>query len=82
MKQNNVRYCDWNALNGDAEGKNRTSEELVERVKKTTLGKEDVVILMHDAATKSTTAEALPSVLEYLISEGYVFKTLDKAPIV
>lgn len=82
LKQNNVRYCDWNALNGDAEGKNRTSEELVERVKKTTSGKEDVVILMHDAATKSTTAEALPSVLEYLISEGYVFKTLDKAPIV
>lgn len=82
LKENGIRYCDWNALNGDAEGKKRTAEELAERVKKTTNGKEDVVILMHDAAAKSTTADALPYVLEYLISEGYKFKTLDKAPIV
>lgn len=82
LRKNGVRYCDWNALNGDAEGKKRTAEELCERVKKTTSGKEDVVILMHDAAAKSITADALPSVLEYLISEGYVFKTLDEAPIV
>ena len=82
LKENGIRYCDWNALNGDAEGKKRTAEELAERVKKTTNGKEDVVILMHDASAKSTTADALPYVLEYLISEGYTFKTLDKAPIV
>lgn len=82
LKRNGIRYCDWNALNGDAEGKKRTADELCERVKKTTADKEDVVILMHDAAAKSTTADALPQVLEYLISQGYVFKTLDKAPIV
>lgn len=80
LKSNGIRYCDWNALNGDAEGKSRTVEELVERVKKTTSGKEDVVILMHDAAAKSTTADALPYVIEYLIGEGYTFKTLASAP--
>lgn len=82
LGKNGARYCDWNALNGDAEGHKRTADELCERVKKTTSGKEDVVILMHDAAAKSTTADALPGILEYLISEGYVFKTLDKAPVV
>lgn len=82
LKENNIRYCDWNALNGDAEGKSRSAEELVERVKKTTKGKEDVVILMHDAATKSTTADALPYIIEYLMSQGYSFKTLAQAPLV
>ncbi len=72
-----IRWCDWNALNGDAEGGKRTAEELLDRVKKTT-GSEDVVILMHDAAAKSTTADALPQVIEYLIGQGFVFKTLDQ----
>ena len=74
-----VRYCDWNALNGDAEGGgNKTAAQLVERVKNTAK-KEDIVILMHDAAAKKTTAEALPAVIEYLISQGYSFKRLDQA---
>ncbi len=75
LAENGIRYCDWNALNGDAEGGTRTAAELLERVKKTT-GAEDVVILMHDAAAKSTTADALPQVIEYLIGQGFVFKTL------
>ncbi len=80
LNQKGIRYCDWNALNGDAEGGSPTVDQLVARVKKTTNGKEDVVILMHDAAAKSTTADALPQILEYLNNEGYVFKRLDQAP--
>lgn len=72
------RFCDWNALNGDAEGGSKTAEQLLERVKKTAT-KEDVVILMHDAATKKTTVEALPGIIEYLMSQGYTFKRLDLA---
>lgn len=82
LNENNIRYCDWNALNGDAEGGSPTAEELVARVKSSTSGKEDVVILMHDAAAKSTTADALAEIIEYLLSEGYMFKTLDEAPII
>src|SRR3712207_7174320 len=44
-----------------------------------TKGKNHVVILMHDAATKSTTLEALPRVIEYLKSQGYSFATLDES---
>ena len=73
-----IRYCDWNALNGDAEGGTQTAAQLLERVK-STAKKEDIVILMHDAAAKKTTAEALPDIIEYLISQGYAFKRLDEA---
>ncbi len=38
---------------------------------------QNVVILMHDAAAKQTTADALPMIIEYLISEGYTFHRLD-----
>ncbi len=78
LAQRGIRYCDWNALNGDAEGGTRSAAQLLERVKNTAK-KEDVVILMHDAAAKKTTAEALPSIIEYLISQGYEFKRLDEA---
>ncbi|MCX7715629.1 MAG: polysaccharide deacetylase [Clostridia bacterium] len=70
-------YCDWNALNGDAEGGVKTAEQLIEEVKETTSGKEDVVILMHDSPAKKTTVEALPAIIEYLISQGYRFSRLD-----
>lgn len=78
LAEKGFRYCDWNALNGDAEGGSKSAEQLLARVQKTAV-KEDVVILMHDAATKKTTAEALEPILQHLIEEGYTFKRLDQA---
>ncbi|MBO3442400.1 polysaccharide deacetylase [Clostridium botulinum] len=72
-------YVDWNALNGDAEHQHVPADQLVARVQSSTKGKNHVVILMHDAATKSTTLEALPRVIEYLKSQGYSFATLDES---
>lgn len=80
LKDMGYRYVDWNALSGDAEGQNPTVDQLYSRTVKTTKDKEDVVILMHDSATKKVNIEVLPRILDYLISEGYAFSTLDKAP--
>ena len=69
-------YChvEWNALNGDAEqGGNRGVDELMERLRESCAGKEDVIVLMHDSPGKETTAQALPQAIEYLRSEGYQF---------
>lgn len=77
ISNDGYRYCDWNALTGDAESKSPTEEAIIARLEKTTKGKEDVVILMHDAIAKKVTAQTLPRVLEYLISQGYSFDTLD-----
>lgn len=71
------KYIDWNALNGDAEGLNKTQEELINRVKETTYNKKDVIILMHDTDAKINTALSLRRVIEYLISENYYFDVLD-----
>ncbi|ERI89627.1 polysaccharide deacetylase [Clostridiales bacterium oral taxon 876 str. F0540] len=70
-------FIDWNALNGDAEGKPKSPEQLVEEVKKTAKHPNHLVVLMHDAPNKQTTIQALPQIIEYLKSKGYTFKTLD-----
>ncbi|HLR21631.1 MAG TPA: polysaccharide deacetylase family protein [Tissierellaceae bacterium] len=69
-------YVDWNALNGDAEGLNKTKEELISRIKETTQNKNSVIILMHDTDAKKSTALSLREVLDYLIDEGYRFDVL------
>ena len=71
-------YIDWNALNGDAEQQGTIpADKLLEKVKQTARGQKHLVILMHDAPGKHTTAEALPKIIEYLKAEGYTFKTLE-----
>lgn len=77
LAQNNIYYCDWNALNGDAEGKPKSADQLVAYTKQTVGSHEDVVILMHDAAAKKATVEALPAIIDYLRSQGYEFRRLD-----
>lgn len=72
---------DWNALNGDAEGHNLPKKHLINRLKSTvTARKEDkeIIILMHDTDAKSTTADALPEIIDFLIKEGYEFRTLEE----
>lgn len=70
-------FIDWNSLNGDAEGANIPPDKLVSRIKQTSKGKNTLVILMHDAPAKKTTVQALPQIIEYLKSEGFIFKTLN-----
>ncbi|MCY6484771.1 polysaccharide deacetylase [Clostridium aestuarii] len=68
---------DWNASTGDATAYLVPVDKLIEKLKKTCANKNTVIILMHDAPVKTTTADALPKVIEYLQSQGYEFKTLE-----
>ena len=67
---------DWSSLNGDAEGRKKSPQELLQRAKSTVEGKELAVILMHDTYGKENTAAMLDELITYLKSEGYSFKTL------
>jgi peptidoglycan/xylan/chitin deacetylase (PgdA/CDA1 family) len=67
---------DWNALTGDTEYLAPTPELLLSKLKETIINKDIIVVLMHDLDAKQVTAEALPDVIEYLISEGYDFALL------
>lgn len=74
LNDNNILYVDWNALNGDSEGK-KTKEDMMQYLKDTIGEKQSVVILMHDAGDKILTYEMLPEVISYLRERGYKFKT-------
>lgn len=77
LKDVGYRYCDWNSLTGDAEKVSPDADYIMNSLKRSTNGKEDVVILMHDAIAKKITAQTLPQVLEYLLEQGYEFDTLN-----
>ncbi len=78
LKDMGFYYVDWNTLNGDAEGKKKNAQELLEYLKRnTSLKLNNLVVLMHDASAKQATADALGSIIEYLSGEGYTFHRLD-----
>lgn len=75
-----IYEIDWNAINGDAENNNSTAEQLLEKTKYYTeiLGPEadSIVLLMHDTYGKEETVKALPNIIEYYKSKGFVFKAM------
>lgn len=74
LSQNDILSVDWNALNGDAETNNLSSEFEINRLNETIQNKNSVVILMHDAPAKSVTADTLPQIISTLREKGYEFK--------
>lgn len=76
LKQRNMASVDWNAYDFDAEGARKNSYQLLEHVKSSVGNQSKVIILMHDTYGKEETAKALPSIIEFLKSSGYEFKTL------
>lgn len=76
LKENNKVSIDWNALNGDAEGRKKSANELINRAITTSQDKNMVVLLMHDTYGKEETAKALPEIIKYFKDNGYEFRTL------
>lgn len=72
------KIYDWNALNGDSESRNPSVGKLVNRLKETTKGQNKLIVLMHDNYGKENTVQALPSIIDYLINQGYKFNSLDE----
>ncbi|EDT72529.1 polysaccharide deacetylase family protein [Clostridium perfringens] len=81
LESNRIVSIDWNALNGDAEGKPYTLNEMIDYVKRTSKGKNQVVLLMHDTFGKEKTVKILPEIIKYYKEEGYEFKTISDANV-
>lgn len=70
LEQNGVLNIDWNALTADSAGA-ETTEEFIAELEKTVPKYNSVIVLLHD---KSTTAEALPSIIQYFRERGFEFE--------
>lgn len=69
-------YYDWNVSSGDA-APNATSKSIYNAVVNGVSGRDRAIVLMHDSATKVSTAAALPEIIEKLQDDGYKFDRLD-----
>ena len=68
-------YFDWNAANDDATGESLTTAQMVRRATAYD-GTRQLVMLMHDSASKYTTVAALGDIIAYYQSRGYVCMAL------
>lgn len=80
LASNNIYSIDWNALTGDAVGKNDPmySQDALTNIKTSMQiygNPKIVVVLMHDIKSKST--DALPQIIEYFSDLGYKFGILE-----
>lgn len=63
-----VVYYDWNVSSGDAEKKKLTVEKLIENSTDQITKRGTNIILLHDAASKDVTVEALPQLIETILA--------------
>lgn len=84
LSQEGIAYFDWNISSGDATSGYISAERIADNVLKNIGRYHTSVILMHDAAGKDTTVEALPIIIEKILeSEDTVLLpiTEDTTPI-
>lgn len=72
LNQNGILNIDWNSLTSDAAGCT-TQDEFLQEIEKTVGEHKKVVLLMHDAGNKMTTAESLPQIIAYFRDRGFEF---------
>ncbi len=63
-------YYDWNVSAGDATSEAFSKEQLIDNIMKDVVQYKTSVVLLHDAANKEETVEALPGIIEALQQEG------------
>ncbi|MCM1057075.1 MAG: polysaccharide deacetylase family protein [Firmicutes bacterium] len=68
LDEQGVRFFDWNISSGDGGKKLLSVDTLVENSTEDIKRFGTSVILMHDAASKSTTVEALPEIIETILA--------------
>ena len=76
LEEKGLYQMDWNALNGDADGREYSKEELLNNLKDTVQDKDVIIVLMHDTDRKTGTVEYLQSAIDYLKENGFEFRTL------
>lgn len=72
-----IAYVDWNVSSADAAAATVPMDAIKNNVIGQLSHRSFGVVLMHDASLKTTTVEALPQIIDYLKSQGFVFRTFN-----
>lgn len=79
LNNENYSIIEWNAMSGDAEGKNiKDPDVLFQKAIDTAGNSKSVVMLMHDfsGSAGEVSSRALPKIINYFKENGYEFRTL------
>lgn len=68
LDEQGITYFDWNISSGDAAPGGISAEQIVQNCTQKLERHQTAIILLHDAAGKKTTAEALPEVIETILA--------------
>ena len=69
------KYYDWNVLSGDS-GDVKTKEGVYNNVINGIKPGRSNIVLMHDSSKNNKTLEALPEIIDYGLSNGYIFEVI------
>ena len=67
LDERGIIYFDWNVVNGDAGSVKLSAAQLADNVTNNMERYRTAIVLMHDAAGKTTTVEALPMIIERIL---------------
>ncbi len=67
LEKQGIEYYDWNISSGDANPVRLTAEQVLENCTKDLSRYRNAIILLHDAPSKKTTVEALPTLIETIL---------------
>lgn len=67
LDSENMVYFDWNVSSGDASGTYRSANQIASNVLNNIDKYNNAVVLMHDAAEKNSTVDALPTIIETIL---------------
>ena len=68
LEEEGVQVFDWNISSKDAGSRRLSAKEIAENCLEDIERRDDAIILMHDAAEKDTTVEALPMIIENIMA--------------
>lgn len=78
MLYDGYQYFDWNVDSKDAKVVKQNKNVIINTVLEGVRNNNPAIVLFHDSLPKTTTVEALPTIIEELIKENYTFGMLHK----
>ncbi len=81
LTEQGVTYLDWNVIAANGTTDNVTKQEMVQSVMDGVSRYDTSIVLMYDSADKKKTADALGSIIDELMANGYEILPIDEETV-